>query len=284
MTAGTTAMPQAGDTTRRSTLFAPLLRTWRELAGFTYGEAGVLIGCDKSKISRLETGDRLLTLRDLKALLHVYGFRDREFTALLHAGRDSTRDWWAGCPQVMTGDFARYALLELAAPRILVYQPSGVPDLLQAPRWALAAARLDPAVPDAEEETRALAVLARQDAVLGGPCPPQLHAILSGRLPAGAVSTPDMTEQVTKINRGPHNVTARFIPDTDAALAAAGPFTIAQFGTGPARGVVHLPGPAGGTLITEPGMVRAYTGLFASLDRAARLHRHTGQARRETSR
>lgn len=253
---------------RRLALFPPLLRELRFAGGYTLEDAAAVIRCDRSKISRMESGKRGIRAVDAAALIHAYGVRGREFSALSRMLTDSRRDWWDTAPQLMTGDFHVYALLELAASRILVYQPAGVPGLLQVPAWARAAVRRQPGIAAGEEEAAVTAVAARQDAVLNRPGGPSLDVILGAPFPGRDDLGPEAARQYARL-RGRPGIAVRFLPAAETWLACAGPFTILEFDSGPASGFAYQPGPAGGFLTADPGTVEAFTDLFAVLGRRA---------------
>lgn len=57
-------------------LVAASLRTYREDLGFSIDDAAQILKCDRSKISRIETGDRGIRTLDLEILLGEYGADD----------------------------------------------------------------------------------------------------------------------------------------------------------------------------------------------------------------
>jgi transcriptional regulator with XRE-family HTH domain len=78
-----TASPRA-----KSTEIGVALRIHRETAGYRLEDAAMVLECDKSKISRLETGRRGIRARDLRELLKAYDVpesRQQELIRLLHA-------------------------------------------------------------------------------------------------------------------------------------------------------------------------------------------------------
>ena len=79
----------------RRRLLGTALRRYRESLGFSLGEAALILDCDRSKISRIETGERGIRAQELRDLLAEYGVPAAEQEALLavaHRGRDS--GWW----------------------------------------------------------------------------------------------------------------------------------------------------------------------------------------------
>ena len=260
-------------TRRRTALFGPLLRALRAMTGAGLEDTAELLGRDKSGVSRMETGQRGIGMDALGVILTGYGFGGAEYRSLMGAAHTPFRDWWAGYPPVLEGDFRAVALLELAAARIMAWQPAGVPELVQVPGWALAAARRNPQVPSGDEKRYAAAVAARQDAVLRGPYPAALDVILGSPVPAAAAPVPAAAGQAAALAAPPPGVRVRYAPAADSWLPSGGPFTILTFASGPVPAVVHLPGPGGGVLVSAPRTVSAYIALFQALDRSARLAR-----------
>ena len=64
------------------------LRIYRETVGYRLEDAAIVLECDKSKISRIETGLRSIRARDLRELLKAYGVPESEqqkLVRMLHA-------------------------------------------------------------------------------------------------------------------------------------------------------------------------------------------------------
>jgi len=71
------------------------LRRHRESRGFTLEDAARVLECDRSKISRIETGQRGIRARDLRELAAEYdvGEQERAFLAAI-ATPKGTPGWW----------------------------------------------------------------------------------------------------------------------------------------------------------------------------------------------
>ena len=70
----------------RRRLVGGVLRRYRENAGYTLQDAARVLECDRSKISRIETGQRGIRPKELRELLTEYGVPDREQRLLLGRG------------------------------------------------------------------------------------------------------------------------------------------------------------------------------------------------------
>src|ERR1022692_5278044 len=80
----------------RRRLLGAALRRHRESLGYRMDDAARILECDRSKISRIESGQRGIRPRDLRDLLTHYGVSEPEqqtLTAIAHPHRAS--GWWA---------------------------------------------------------------------------------------------------------------------------------------------------------------------------------------------
>jgi transcriptional regulator with XRE-family HTH domain len=152
----------------RRRLLGAALRRYRENLGFGLDEAAQILECDRSKISRIETGQRGIRAKELRELLSEYGVPDDEQAALLavaHRGRQ--HGWWQDYPGVLSDAGQDYVIMEAAAEEILTYEAYQVPDLLQTREYARALADADPACTEEEQRAQAVEVkLIRQRVVL----------------------------------------------------------------------------------------------------------------------
>src|ERR1700685_3714627 len=79
----------------RRRLLGAALRRYRESLGYRLDDAARILECDRSKISRIESGQRGIRARDLRDLLTEYGVSEQEqriLTAIAHSHRE--RGWW----------------------------------------------------------------------------------------------------------------------------------------------------------------------------------------------
>src|SRR6185503_4434477 len=125
----------------RSRLIGASLRQYREQAGRTIADAAILLDCDRSKISRIETGIRGISPADTRTLLDDYspdpGGREA-LEALASAG--TARGWWDDYRALLTPGYRDIMATEHAAASIAVYAPVGIPELLHAADYARALA------------------------------------------------------------------------------------------------------------------------------------------------
>jgi hypothetical protein len=244
--------------------------------GYGIEEAARVLDCDRSKVSRIETGHRGITAAQLRELLTEYGVPAPEqeaLAALAYYGHEE--GWWRSYRGVLSDAGADLIGLEACATQIRAFQAQVVPDLLQTEEYARALADANPAYPD--EEQRALAVqakLARQSVVVG-----QRRAHLEVVLAEGAVRQmvggPEvMRRQLRRLaNLGEGkgvavgDVTVQVLPfDAGAhSVAGAGAMTVLRFGDVPGLGVVHLGGLHGGASLESPDDLARYERAFALL-------------------
>jgi transcriptional regulator with XRE-family HTH domain len=260
----------------RRRLLGTALRKYRENVGYRIEEAARVLDCDRSKISRIETGQRGITAAGLRELLTEYGVPAAEQEALVALAYYGHEDgWWRSYRDVLSEAGADLALLEASATQILGFQAQVVPDLLQTEEYAQALADADPGY--SSEQERALAVkakLIRQAIVLG-----ERRAHLEVVLAEGAVrqmvgGAEVMRRQLRRLaNLGTGHgvavgdVTVQVLPFEAGAhsVAGAGAMTVLRFGDVPGLGIVHLGGLRGGASLDSPEDVARYGRAFALL-------------------
>ena len=87
----------------RRRLVGRTLRRYRENLGYSLGDAARILECDASKVSRIETGQRGISAKELRELLTEYGVPHGEQAALLavaHRGRH--HGWWQDYRDVLS--------------------------------------------------------------------------------------------------------------------------------------------------------------------------------------
>ena len=273
----------------RRRLLGAALRKYRENLGYGLDEAARILECDRSKISRIETGQRGIRAKELRELLTEYGVPDGEQAALLaiaHRGRQ--HGWWQDYPDVLSDTGQDYMIMEGAAAEILAYESNQVPDLLQTQGYARAVADADPNWAGEEQRLHAVEVkLARQRVVLAERGPRLEFVITEGALHQ-VVGGPDvMRPQLARLASlaagagtaratgatGP-SVSLQVLPFEAGAYAAAGcgSMAILRFADAPGLGVIHLAALSGGGAgvgLEAAEDVARYIQTFARLRAAA---------------
>lgn len=153
------------------------LRELRNAAELTVEQVGARLLCSATKISRLETGARRASLRDVRDLCGIYGVTDKDQVEDLMtlASRAREPGWWK---QYEDAILSPYIGLEQAAVAITVYSMSFVPALIQTSDYSRATIKsierkIDPAILDQRVEVR----LRRQE-LLDRPAPPRYRVLL----------------------------------------------------------------------------------------------------------
>lgn len=129
-------MPEVRSPTLRRRELGALLRALRNEQGFTVDQVAERLLCSPSKVSRMETGQRGVTLRDVRDLCGIYGVTDENRVAhLMDLAREGKQQgWW----QSYDLDYATYVGLEEAAIALSYFQSSIVPGILQTRGYAWA--------------------------------------------------------------------------------------------------------------------------------------------------
>lgn len=108
--------------------------------------------CDRSKISRIETGQRGIRPKELRELLSEYGADAATQDTLITIARSHRASgWWKDYRRVLSDTYLDFSVAESVASDISVYAPLQVPELLWTPDYGLAVAAADPAVPEGAE-------------------------------------------------------------------------------------------------------------------------------------
>lgn len=271
----------------RRRLLGAALRRYRESLGYRLDDAARILECDRSKISRIESGQRGIRARDLRDLLTEYGVGEQEqqtLTVIAHLHRE--RGWWQPYADVLSGTWLDYLIIETVASQIQAYQPQQVPDLLQTQEYARAVAAVDPAFSSGPQDLVLEAILTRQQLIVGERRPElavvigeaALHQVVGGtavmqgqlaRLAEISATCPQITLQVLPFAGGAH------------PTGGSGPLSILRFADAPSLGVVYLPGPCGGICLDSPLDVASHARAFTLLRVSALTPAATAQLLRK---
>jgi transcriptional regulator with XRE-family HTH domain len=255
----------------RSRVAGAALRRYREAIGYQLEDAARVLDCDRSKISRIETGLRGIRPPELRVLLEEYGVDARDLDDLIAiTGRRTGRGWWDEYADVLPADMRDYLALEAAATRLLVYEPQRIPALLQTQAYALDLASADPGLTDASRNRAAEVVLIRQQAVLDqGRL--EITAVLGEaalrQQVGGAEVMNAQLEQLAAFAEDLPQVTVQVMPFSQGAHAGigAGPLAVLELTGSQSLGVVHLGGLSGGVYLQDPAAVADHDRMFRHL-------------------
>jgi transcriptional regulator with XRE-family HTH domain len=235
----------------RRQLAGGALRCYREAFGATLADAAAVLGCDPSKVGRIEAGERGIRPDELRLLLTEYGVDDGDVHAALVAIADPGSAI-AGWPAHHLSGVAReYQELEASlSAQACFYAPMRVPEPLQTPAYAESQHQATTGVPNPAVED----ILARQTRLMDSAR--TLCVVISEAALHQVVGGPAvMRQQVTHLAALTEStqVDLQVIP-FDALTHPApdlGALSILRFGQAQAGlCVAYLPGAAAGQLFT----------------------------------
>jgi hypothetical protein len=223
--------------------------------------------CSPSKVSRLETGHRSASARDIRDLSDLYRVDPAQREHLTELARESkVQAWW----QPYDLPYATYVGLEGEAICISDYEPGVFPGLLQTPDYARviheqAMPKLSSDVIEQRIEVRLVrqAALTREE-----PAPPKLDAIIDEAVLHRAVGGPEiMSAQISRVIEACElpNVTVRVLPFAAGAHPALdSTFILLEFEES-VPGVVYVEGLVGHLFLERASDVQRYRQVFERL-------------------
>jgi transcriptional regulator with XRE-family HTH domain len=255
----------------RGRLIGATLRQYREQAGCTITDAARLLDCDRSKVSRVETGARGISPDDVRVLLDEYaadpGGREALETLACAGG---ARGWWDDYRALLTHGYRDIMATEHAAASIAIYAPVGIPELLHAEDYARALAAASGRLPAAVEDMAVAAAMARQRAILYAR-PINVTVVLAAaalrQQPGDRAAVRGQLRHLAELAAGHPRVAIQLLPLTASLHAAggSGTFAVLRFSAEPAPALVLADGPGGGTLLDNQASVAAYEEALAEL-------------------
>jgi len=260
----------------RRRLVGGALRSYRENLGYTIDDAARILDCDRSKVSRIETGQRGIRPAELREILTEYGVGEQQQALLAQMTDPRSRGGWPGTySDILRGACQDYLLLESTASKVWAYEAQRVPALVQTPDYARALAEADPELAGKNGRGRVVeAVLARQEAIFGHG-KPDLHLIVGEAALHQEVGGPAVMEGqlglLAGISGDSGRITVQILPFSSGAHAAAGTGSlgIVQFPHAPGLGAVYLDGPGGGLCLDSKRDLTAYLRVFEQLKAVA---------------
>lgn len=260
-----TRVPEGSSPTVRRRELGARLRELRIGSGLTVEQVAERLFCSPSKISRLETGHRGASKRDIRDLCDLYGVgpAQRDYLAML-VEEAARRAWW----QPYDLPYATYVGLESAAVMISDFEPGVFPGLLQTPGYARALhdaafPLLAPGVIEQRIDVRR----ARQEVLMRDE-PPQLAVVIDEAVLSRPIGGPDvMADQLAHVIEMTEcsNIVVQVLPYSAGAHPALdSTFTVLEFAP-PVTGVVYVEGLAGQFYMDRPQEVRRYKQVYARL-------------------
>jgi transcriptional regulator with XRE-family HTH domain len=247
----------------RRLLIGAALRRYREDLGFVLEDAARVLECDRSKISRIETGQRGIRPKELRELLTEYGIGEQEqhtLTALARAGS------LANCQRynadTLPGPYREYLALEQAASDIFIYDPQYIPDLLQTPQYVQVSAAGSPSFQGDAELTLSRQRLVRERRI-------RLTALIGEAALRQAHGDPVVMRDQLRALAAVGGRAVVYVLPSRCVPPSSGPATILRFAAVPGLGVVYLPGLSGGACLTGHQDIASHVKAFEQLRTSA---------------
>ncbi len=259
-------MPASGSPTVRRRELGALLRALRTRKGWTAEQVADRLEFSASKVSRLETGQRGASARDIRDMCELYGVDGQERQHLMDlASEGKQRAWW----QPLGLPYSTYVGLEAEAASISDYGLGIMPGLLQTPDYARSVVRaaVPKWVPDVVEQ-RVEGRMTRQQLLFSASAP-RFQAVVDESVLHRVVGSPAVMraqlERLLELSDLP-NVTLRVIPyDAGALPAGNNKFIILRFALPAISDVVFIEGLTGDLYLEEPHDVEVYNTTFRTL-------------------
>lgn len=260
-----TKVPEASSPTIRRRELGARLRELRIDSGLTVEQVAEQLFCSPSKISRLETGHRGASARDIRDLCDLYRVDSTQRDYLTMLAEEAARPgWW----QSYDLPYATYVGLETAAVMISDFEPGVFPGLLQTPAYARALHEAvflpsSPEIIDGRIEVRR----ARQKALLRDE-PLRLAVIVDEAVLHRVIGGPEVMagqlKHVIEMTRHSH-ITVQVLPySVGAHPALDSTFTVLEFAP-PIPGVVYVEGLVGHIYMERRRDVERYKQIYAHL-------------------
>jgi transcriptional regulator with XRE-family HTH domain len=259
-------LPGTGSPIARRRQLGTMLRARRTELGLTVEDAANHLLVSPSKISRVETGQRNITARDIRDLAVLYRLTDEERQVLAElAAGGKVRAWWQ--PFNLPYAYATYVGLEADATSIRDFALGVMPGLLQTELYAQAIVRA--VVPHMSDESLGQLVqarLERQRRVLheaGTNFTAIVDESALRRVVGGPAVMQDQLKALVTASELP-NVTIRLVPLAAGALPTpTSKFIILSFDGPP--DVVFLETLTGQLFLERESDVAAYRDAYAAL-------------------
>ncbi|WP_378732894.1 helix-turn-helix domain-containing protein [Nocardia brasiliensis] len=261
-------------------LLARELRKAREAANVSAEAARSQIGVSKQTFWRMESGiPTRLNALFVKRLCEFYEVSP-ELTRVLLALTEETKakGWWHAFDEAVPKSFGLFVGLEDAAHRIISYQTTFLPGMLQTDEYRRAMNWVEhPNMSTSDIETRIRIAALRQDRLTSQSNPLTLDVFIDEaalRRPTG--STAVMADQLTHLAETAQlpNVSIRVVPISTGTYRglAVGTFVLLEFPTHPTAyltepPVIYIQGFTGDLYLERPEEISAYRGVCTDLKR-----------------
>jgi transcriptional regulator with XRE-family HTH domain len=243
------------------------LRELRNGHGFTVEDVADKLLCSATKISRLETGTRRPSLRDVRDLCGLYGVDESASAELMSLARGAReQSWWT---QYEDLNLDPYIGLEQDATAITCYSMYYVPALLQTEDYARTIIKAIAPKMDPEIHQQRVEVRLRRQQRLDGKDRPRYRVLLDEAVLHRLIGGPIiMAVQLDKILEAVRDTkaTVQVIPFSVGAHAAAdGNFVLLEFDGSELSPVVFLEGLTGNQYLGRQTDVARYDEAIENL-------------------
>jgi hypothetical protein len=230
--------------------------------------------CSASKISRMETGQVLVSPRDVRDLLKVYGAPEEEQDRLIQLARDSRqKGWWHAYAAGARPRVATYLDLESMASDLRFYQVSRMPALMFSEDYArayISSARVWPDAAFEPDETIRLTMERQRQAAASST---RLWVVLDEsairRRVGGREVMRMQIEHMIELSSLPGACIQVMPFNTDLRVAFDASFTVMAFPDPADPDVVSIGYPTGMLWIEDQTEVDQYNALFRHMQAAA---------------
>jgi Helix-turn-helix. len=248
----------------------------RDQAGLTAEEVGDHLGCHNSKVSRIETGKRACTARDLNQLMDLYevsGDMRTKLTGLAQKGRQRIQPWWQTYGDAVSANYAEFMSYEAEATNCWEYQPVLIPAQLQTEDYARAVTEVGFAALSPDQVDILVEVRMRRQHRVQEDDMMQVNCLISEaalhfRVGGDAVMRAQL-EHLTEIAKSPE-ISLQVIPfAAGEAGTCQGAFTLFSAGQDVEADAAFIESAEGSTFKDDPLTLRRLKRLYHSLSQAS---------------
>ncbi|MER7049910.1 helix-turn-helix domain-containing protein [Streptomyces jumonjinensis] len=264
----------SGPTLRRRNLGGELRRL-REAADLDQAAVAHHLECSTSKISRLENGQGLAKVIEIRSMLDLFGVTDPEARSTILEMHKAAGEigWWeqAEYEQVMPSGLSVYVGLEYDARAVQSWELGFIPGLLQTRDYARAVLAALPNSSDGEI-TRMVEVRMQRQQRLTSSSPLELWAVIDESvLHRDIGGTAVMASQIRSLVKSTHlpNITIQVFPrKKDVHPGLRGAFSLLEFRP-PGRTIGYVDSPAGNVFLEKDRQVQSLRNTFSRLQAGA---------------
>ena len=260
------SMAEAHPTVRQREL-SMRLRKLREDRKLAIGQVAERLICSVTKISRIETGARRVSLRDVRDLCQIYEVSELEMARLMDLARRARETgWWAHYVDLGVGPYFDF---EQEAKALTYYSMSFVSGLLQTEDYSRAIIRaIYPHMDEQVLKERIEARMRRQE-LLDRPDRPRVRVLMDeGVLQRPVGGSRAMAAQLSKILdiMAKEKAVVQIVPfNSGAQVSSDSNFTLFEFSDSSVPSIVHIEGLLSAQYLEQPAAVDRYREVLDNL-------------------